>query len=51
MGIPSKGVQRIAVEAVFLTLDFLVVGLRLWARSLKGKRLEINDYLIIVGLV
>ena len=51
MGIPSKQVQRAVLESILLTLDFLVVGLRFWARRIKGKPRELNDYLIVVGLV
>ena len=34
-----------------LTFDYLVVGSRLWARNIKGKAFEINDYMIIMALV
>ena len=51
MGTTSKGVQLIVIEFVILAIDYLVVGLRLWSRRIKRKPFEINDYLIVVGLV
>lgn len=47
----SHGTQRIIVEVVFLALDFVTVGLRLWARRLKYRSLEFNDYAILTALV
>lgn len=47
----NHGTQRIIVEAVFLALDYVAVGLRLWARRLKRKSLEFNDYAILTALV
>lgn len=49
MVISSKG--ALVIVAVLITFDYLAVGLRLWARNIKGKPIEANDYLIIVGLV
>lgn len=49
MVISSKG--ALVVIAVLVAFDYLAVGLRFWARNIKGKPLEVNDYLIIVGLV
>ncbi len=49
MGISYKGVR--VIVGVLIAFDYLAVGLRLWARNIKCKPLEINDYLIIVGLV
>jgi hypothetical protein len=49
MSIPLKRDQ--VIFGVLLTFDYLAVGLRLWARNIKSKPLQINDYLIIVGLV
>ena len=47
----SHGTQRIIVEVVFLALDYVAVGLRLWARRLKHRSLEFNDYAILTALV
>ena len=47
----SHGTQRLIVEVVFLALDFVAVGLRLWARRLKHRSLEFNDYAILTALV
>lgn len=49
MGISYKGIQ--VIVGVLTAFDYLAVGLRLWARKIKGKPLQINDYLIVVGLV
>ena len=46
-----KGSLRLVVETIFMFLDFVVVGLRFWARRLKRKSLEFNDYAIAVALV
>lgn len=51
MGISFRGKQLVAIETPFLALDLLVVGLRLWVRKTKRKPLELNDYMIILGLV
>lgn len=47
----SHRTQRIIVEVVFLALDFVAIGLRLWARRLKHRSLEFNDYAILTALV
>ena len=47
----THGTQRIIVEVIFLALDFVAVGLRLWARRLKHRSLEFNDYAILAALV
>ena len=49
MGISYKGVR--VIVGVLIAFDYLAVGLRLWARKIKSKPLQIHDYLIIVGLV
>jgi len=49
MRLPLEGVQ--VIVGVLIAFDFLAVGLRLWARNIKSKPLQINDYLIVVGLV
>ncbi len=46
-----KGAERIAVETPFLLLAFVTVALRLWARKLKRRTLEFNDYAILVAMV
>ena len=46
-----QGINEIVVGAVFITLDMIAVGLRLWCRRLKNKKLQINDYTIIAALV
>ncbi|KAI0602869.1 hypothetical protein F4775DRAFT_530956 [Biscogniauxia sp. FL1348] len=46
----TPGKADIIVETVFLALDFVTVGLRLWSRHLQRTRLQINDILIIAAL-
>ena len=45
------GTMLIIVLSVFLFFDLLVVGLRLWARRIKKKKLALNDWAIILSLV
>jgi hypothetical protein len=45
------GTMRIAVEAPFLVLSIIVICLRLYARKMKRRELEFNDYAIMVSLV
>ena len=47
----DKGIALIVVESILLSLDILCVGLRLWARRIRNRSLELNDYTIIVALV
>lgn len=51
MTAPIEPVQLIIVVSFLLLLDFTVVGLRLWGRHIKRKPLELNDYMILTGLV
>lgn len=44
-------IMHIAVMSVFSFLAISAVVLRLWARKIKRNVWELNDYLIIVGLV
>lgn len=44
-------IEHIAVMSVFSFLAISAVFLRLWARKIKRSVWELNDYLIIVGLV
>jgi branched-subunit amino acid transport protein len=46
-----KGTEWIAVETPFLLLALVAVALRLWARKLKRRTLEFNDYAILVAIV
>ena len=45
------GISLVVISSIFIPLDLLATILRLWARILKKKRLEINDYAIFVGTV
>lgn len=46
-----KGAEWIAIETPFLLLALAAVALRLWARKLKRRTLEFNDYAILVAIV
>ena len=46
-----RAAARIGVETFFIALDFVFVGLRLWARRIKRKSLGFNDYTIVAALV
>ncbi|KAI8945997.1 hypothetical protein F4801DRAFT_94977 [Xylaria longipes] len=45
---PGKNV--IIVEGIFLTLDFVFTGIRLWSRRLVKSRLQVNDIIILIAL-
>lgn len=49
--ITGKAHLLVIVECVLLGIDFVVVGLRLWARQIKQKPLALNDYMILLALV
>ncbi|MCJ1444783.1 MAG: hypothetical protein MMC23_005285 [Stictis urceolatum] len=46
-----KGTNLIVIESIFIFLDVLAVGARLWARQIKRKPLEFNDYSIVIALI
>ena len=46
-----KGLASVSEETVLLALDFLAVGLRIWARRIRRRSLAFNDYAIIFALV
>ena len=37
--------------SVFIPLTVVATAMRLWARAIKQKRLEVNDYAIIIATV
>lgn len=45
------GVAVLTSSAVLVTFDGVVIGMRLWARVLKRKKLSIGDYLILTSWV
>jgi hypothetical protein len=47
----GPGKTDLIVETVFLALDFLSTGIRLWSRRLSRTQLQVNDYLILTALV
>lgn len=47
----SGGVAIIVVNSVFLILAITAVILRFYARYISKKRLDVDDYLIVAGLV
>ena len=44
-------IKQVVIISVFSGLAVVAVALRLWARRMKNMSLELNDYLIIFGLV
>lgn len=46
-----RATTRIGVETALIALDFVIVGLRIWARRIKRARLGFSDYTIIAALV
>jgi hypothetical protein len=52
MALSLEGVNVIVLWAIFgCFLCFVAVGLRFYARRLKGVRLSVNDYAALGGLV
>lgn len=50
-GCDQSKVMHVAVVSVFAFVALVSVIFRLWARSIKSVRLELNDYLCIGGLI
>ena len=48
---PTYYTKHITVIAVFSGVASVAVGLRFWARRIQNMSLELNDYLIVLGLV
>ncbi|KAI1373507.1 hypothetical protein F4677DRAFT_455936 [Hypoxylon crocopeplum] len=46
----SPGKTDLIVETIFLVLDFVSMGLRLWSRLLQRMPLQVNDILNIIAL-
>lgn len=47
----DDGPTVIRTCAAVSVLAFLFVGLRLWARRMKGAKLALDDWLVVVALV
>lgn len=47
----AAGRHLLIALTVFLLLDFLFIGIRFYARKIKKRYLEINDWAILVGFV
>lgn len=47
----STRVMHVSVLLVFSFVAFVSVVFRLWARKIQRIRLELNDYICVVGLV
>ena len=48
---PAYYTRHITVIAVFSGVATVAVGLRFWARKIQNMSPELNDYLIVLGLV
>ncbi|TGJ83284.1 hypothetical protein E0Z10_g5503 [Xylaria hypoxylon] len=46
----GPGKTDLIVEAVFLALDFIFTGVRLWSRRIQKTQLQANDILILIAL-
>jgi hypothetical protein len=49
--LPSGGIAVITVTSIFLFLAIIAVIARFYARFLTSKKIAIDDYLIVIGLV
>lgn len=49
--IPSGGLMVIVINTIFLFLAIVAVILRFWARFLSKRRISLDDYLIVAGLI
>ena len=47
----TKGVAIIAISVVVAVFAIIAAGLRVWARRLKGLRLDASDWTCLLGLV
>ncbi|KAF2865367.1 hypothetical protein BDV95DRAFT_623880 [Massariosphaeria phaeospora] len=45
------GIALIVIASIFIPLTVLTVALRLWARQKLRQKLELNDYLILIGAI
>lgn len=45
------GVRDLGIEAAFLVIATLALGLRLWARRISQRQLRFNDHTILVAWV
>lgn len=45
------GITLVVVACIFLPLCVASTSLRIWARQIKRKQLEINDYTVVVATV
>lgn len=41
--------QNVAIA--FIVLDVAFVGLRIYTRVMKGMRVQMNDYMVLLGLI
>lgn len=44
-------IEHVTIISVFSALASVAVILRFWARKIQRMSLELNDYLIVLGLV
>ncbi|KAI9794885.1 MAG: hypothetical protein M1816_003014 [Peltula sp. TS41687] len=51
MGLPTPGINLIVVNVVFLSLAFVAVCLRFWARKIKRTTPGLSDYCIGLGFI
>lgn len=47
----SLGITVIVLDALFLGLSAVAVGIRLWSRRIQGLGLSLNDYAAVLAWV
>lgn len=47
----SLGITVIVLDALFLGLAAVAIGIRLWARKIQGLDLSLNDYAAVLAWV
>ncbi|KAI1178646.1 hypothetical protein F4777DRAFT_81336 [Nemania sp. FL0916] len=45
------GKTQLIVQTIFLALDFISMGIRLWSRRLQKTRLQANDFIILAAQI
>jgi hypothetical protein len=45
------GVTAVVLSVIFIVVDTIVLGLRLWAKKIKRKQFDLSDYFVIVAWV
>ncbi|KAJ0120497.1 hypothetical protein J7T55_015226 [Diaporthe amygdali] len=49
MSLPIGAVRVIIIVLVFIVLDFIAIGLRIWSRYIQRTPLALNDWTVVLG--